>query len=210
MATDLTSRMVYLLGELRREMNGAVADSMRYYGTRYGLNYGVSLPTIRTIASKEPANNDLALYLLKQDVRELRLAALHIAEPTHFDESKELWQKGITTSEIAEEMAFALLSHISNFEDLYKEWSTADDELIVYAVLMAAARQVCCIKAHITTLPDIISRHSDSRLVAQGIIAILSSALAKNLKEEVQAVLHTLPDCKAQEYISDEMSWRME
>jgi hypothetical protein len=46
--------------------------------------------------------------------------------------------------------------------------------------------------------------------VAQGIIAILSSALAKNLKEEVQAVLHTLPDCKAQEYISDEMSWRME
>ena len=210
MATDLTSRMVYLLGELRREMNGAVADSMRYYGTRYGLNYGVSLPTIRTIASKEPANNDLALYLLKQDVRELRLAALHIAEPSHFDESKELWQKGITTSEIAEEMAFALLSHISNFEDLYKEWSTADDELIVYAVLMASARQVCCIKAHITTLPDIISRHSDSRLVAQGAIAMLSTALAEGHKEDVRSSLQRLPHSKAQEYISDEMSWRME
>ena len=63
MATDLTSRMVYLLGELRREMNGAVADSMRYYGTRYGLNYGVSLPTIRTIASKEPAKKESVLWL---------------------------------------------------------------------------------------------------------------------------------------------------
>lgn len=210
MAADLTSRMVYLLGELRREMNGAVSDSMRYFGTRYGLNYGVSLPTIRTIASKEPANNDLALYLLKQDVRELRLAALHIAEPSHFEESKELWQRGITTSEIAEEMAFALLSKISAFDDIYKEWSASTDELIVYAALMAAARQKHSIKTHILTLPNIIGRHPNSRLVAQGVIAMLSAVLAENLKEQVQSVLHTLPHCKAQEYISDEMSWRME
>ena len=210
MAADLTSRMVYLLGELRREMNGAVADSMRYFGTRYGLNYGVSLPTIRTIASKEPANNDLALYLLKQDVRELRLAALHIADPSHFEESKELWQKGITTSEIAEEMAFALLSRVTVFDDIYKEWSASTDELIVYAALMAAARQKHCIKTHISTLPDIIDRHPDSRLVAQGVIAMLSASLAENIKKQVQSILHALPHCKAQEYICDEMSWRME
>lgn len=34
-ATDLTSRMVELLGRLRREMNGAVADSMRVRGRPY-------------------------------------------------------------------------------------------------------------------------------------------------------------------------------
>lgn len=47
---DFTSRMVALLGELRRERNGAVADAMRCYGAPYGLNYGVSLPTLRKLA----------------------------------------------------------------------------------------------------------------------------------------------------------------
>ena len=42
---DFTSRMVALLGELRRERNGAVADAMCLCGKPYGLNYGVSLPT---------------------------------------------------------------------------------------------------------------------------------------------------------------------
>lgn len=82
---DNTSLMISLLGALRREMNGAVADAMHYYGKRYGLNYGVSLPTIRTIASEQPTNNSLALYLYKQDVRELRLAALHIADRSMFE-----------------------------------------------------------------------------------------------------------------------------
>ncbi len=47
---DFTSRMAALLGAFRRERNGAVADSMRLYGKPYGLNYGVSLPTLRTLA----------------------------------------------------------------------------------------------------------------------------------------------------------------
>ncbi len=78
---DYTSRMVALLRELRRERNGAVADSMRYYGTPYGLNYGVSLPTLRRIARAEAPDHGFARYLYRQDVRELRLAALHIACP---------------------------------------------------------------------------------------------------------------------------------
>lgn len=81
---DYTSRMVALLRELRRERNGAVADSMRYYGTPYGLNYGVSLPTLRRIARAEAPDHGFARYLYRQDVRELRLAALHIACPACF------------------------------------------------------------------------------------------------------------------------------
>ena len=66
---DFTSRMVALLGELRRERNGAVADAMRCYGAPYGLNYGVSLPTLRKLARAEtPDPNPL-----------LRYAALHSA-----------------------------------------------------------------------------------------------------------------------------------
>ena len=61
---DFTSRMVALLGELRRERNGAVADAMRCYGAPYGLNYGVSLPTLRKLARAETPDHDFARYTL--------------------------------------------------------------------------------------------------------------------------------------------------
>ena len=50
--TNHTARMAALLGELRREMNGAVAESMQRGEGGYGLNYGVSIPTIRAIAGR--------------------------------------------------------------------------------------------------------------------------------------------------------------
>ncbi|MDE6046038.1 MAG: DNA alkylation repair protein, partial [Alistipes sp.] len=78
---DFTARMVALLSALRRERNGAVADEMRLFGAPRGLNYGVSLPTVRAIARAEEPDHDFARFLLLQDVRELHLAAFHIARP---------------------------------------------------------------------------------------------------------------------------------
>ena len=52
--------MIALLGAMRKQMNGAVADAMRYYGEKYGLNYGVSLPTLRQIANQEQPDHSLA------------------------------------------------------------------------------------------------------------------------------------------------------
>ena len=143
---DYTSRMVALLRELRRERNGAVADSMRYYGTPYGLNYGVSLPTLRRIARAEAPDHGFARYLYRQDVRELRLAALHIACPACFTpEEFPAWAAGIVNSEIAEEAAFALLSRAEAFPALFSAWIASPDALLQYAALLAAARETGCI-----------------------------------------------------------------
>ena len=65
MSADNTSKMIQLLGSLRKEMNGAVADSMYYYGDNYGLNYGVSIPTIRSKAAKAGRDHEFAKYLYK-------------------------------------------------------------------------------------------------------------------------------------------------
>ena len=138
---DYTSRMVALLRELRRERNGAVADSMRYYGAPYGLNYGVSLPTLRRIARAEAPDHAFARYLYRQDVRELRLAALHIACPASLTpEEFPAWAAGIVNSEIAEEAAFALLSRAEAFPALFSAWIASPDALLQYAALLAAAR----------------------------------------------------------------------
>lgn len=138
---DFTSRMVALLRELRRERNGAVADTMGYYGTAYGLNYGVSLPTLRKLARAEHPDHDFARYLYRQDVRELRLAALHIARPDCLCAGEfPAWAAGIVNSEIAEEAAFALLSRTDALPDLFREWIASPDALLQYAALLAAAR----------------------------------------------------------------------
>ena len=50
---DVPARLAALLGRFRRERNGVVADTMQYRGKAYGLNYGVSLPTIRAVARAE-------------------------------------------------------------------------------------------------------------------------------------------------------------
>lgn len=138
---DFTSRMVALLRELRRERNGAVADTMGYYGAAYGLNYGVSLPTLRKLARAEHPDHDFARYLYRQDVRELRLAALHIARPDRLCADEfPAWAAGIVNSEIAEEAAFALLSRTEALPALFREWIASPDALLQYAALLAAAR----------------------------------------------------------------------
>ena len=208
---DNTSLMISLLGALRREMNGAVADAMHYYGKRYGLNYGVSLPTIRTIAAEQPTNNSLALYLYKQDVRELRLAALHIADKEEFLQDEATWREGISTSEIAEEMAFALLCKVESLPDIFHRWIASEQEFVVYAALMAAARVHQAMQGESLELViDIVRQHSSSRIVAQGVVALLAAAVINNRTPEVKAVIERLPDVLIKDYIADEISWRME
>ncbi len=208
---DNTSLMISLLGALRREMNGAVADAMHYYGKRYGLNYGVSLPTIRTIAAEQPTNNPLALYLYKQDVRELRLAALHIADRSMFEQDEATWREGISTSEIAEEMAFALLCKVESLPDIFHRWIASEQEFVVYAALMAAARAHQTMQGESLELViDIVRQHSSSRIVAQGVVALLAAAVINNRTSEVKAVIERLPDVQIKDYIADEISWRME
>lgn len=137
-----TSRMTALLGEIRRERNGAVADSMRLVGRPCGLNYGVSLPTLRRLARAETPDHDFAEFLFRQDVRELRLAAFHIAEPDRLTpDDSAFWAAGIDNNELAEEAAFALLSRAGAFSALFGRWIAPSQPLLLrYAALMAAAR----------------------------------------------------------------------
>ena len=197
---------------MRKQMNGAVADAMFYYGENYGLNYGVSLPTVREIAQAEGHDHALAEYLFKQQVRELKLAAFHIADPTLINASNSsFWANGITNSELAEEAAFALLRHSPVVMDIVAEWLRSESEWVVYAAMMAAARSNAISTAEIESVVDIVSRYPDSRPIAQGCVAMLAAAyLNAELQSVVKSTIETLNNCAATDYIREEMSWRME
>lgn len=174
---DYTSRMVALLRELRRERNGAVADSMRYYGTPYGLNYGVSLPTLRRIARAEAPDHGFARYLYRQDVRELRLAALHIACPACFTpEEFPAWAAGIVNSEIAEEAAFALLSRAEAFPALFSAWIASPDALLQYAALLAAARSPRLTASWVAPAVEAVHRNATAEAMTEATAAAISAA----------------------------------
>ena len=218
----MTSKMIQLLGALRKEMNGAVADSMYYYGDNYGLNYGVSLPTVRSRAVAVGKDHEFAKYLYKQQVRELRLAALHIADATLVDSKEaEFWAEGVINSEIAEEMAFALLRHTKGLADIFNCWTKSGNKFLAHAAMMAAARSELSTQSEvIERVAKVVKAFPEERIIAQSAVALMAAAIDKHLiapteetnqaKELISRTIDAIPQCSAREYIEEEMAWRME
>ena len=61
---------------LRLSMNGAVSSNMRTRGMDYRVNFGVSIPTLRTIASNYTPSAELAWLLMGENSRECKLLAI--------------------------------------------------------------------------------------------------------------------------------------
>lgn len=133
--------MVALLRSLKVEMNGAVVEAMESRGVRYPLSYGVSLPTIKSISEQYGINHSLAMLLYRQQVRELRIAALYVADPTQVTlQSAEFWAEGITTGEMAEIVAMKIIAKSPDAEQIVNLWIESPSDFIKYAALMGAAR----------------------------------------------------------------------
>ena len=206
--------MIALLGRVRKEMNGAVSESMANDGENYGLNYGVSIATLREIAAKETPDHDFAKYLYQQQVRELRLIACHLAEPEKIDiHDFPFWARGIRNPELAEELAFALLSKIYDINSLMGIWTTESSELISYAALMAASRN----KRTTSEVAFIASAKSvranpTSRNIDHGVVALICYIAEhdKSVKVGIPSLLESMPECSVKEYIAEELSWRVD
>lgn len=211
---DSTQRMIALLGRLRKQMNGAVSESMQRDGQKYGLNYGVSIATVREIVAEEERDYEFAKYLFKQQVRELRLAACHLAEPAKVDTHEfPFWARGIVNSELAEELAFALLSKIYDINSLMGVWTVESNELVAYAALMAASRNERTLsEVALIAVENAVRANPDSVLIANGVVTLLCYVASrdKSLSVGIPVLLERLNECRAKQIIVDELSWRLE
>jgi hypothetical protein len=211
---DNTQRMIALLGRVRKQMNGAVSESMASDGENYGLNYGVSIATLREIAATEQPDHDFAKYLYQQQVRELRLIACHLAEPAKVDiHDFPFWARGIRNAELAEELAFALLSKIYDINSLMGIWTTESNELIAYAALMAAARNKRAThEVAFIAVEKAVRANPTSRNIAHGVVALLCylAESDKSVKVGIPTLLESMPDCPVKAFITEELEWRLE
>lgn len=207
---DNTSRMVALLGAVRKQMNGAVLDTLRYYGADYGLNYGVAIHSLRETARETGMDDGFARFLYRQQVRELRIIALWIAEPCRTTAADfPFWAAGIINSEVAEQAAHALFSQIDDIDALLAGWCASENALLAYAALLAASRSVRASVGAVTEgVRSAVGRFPDNRIVAQGAIAALASVASEH-RERVLLLLDGLDDTPTARLVRDEMSWRM-
>lgn len=211
---DNTQRMIALLGRVRREMNGAVSESMATHGQKYGLNYGASVATIREIAATEQRDYDFAKYLYQQQVRELKLLACHLAEPRSVDTHEfPFWSRGITNAELAEELAFALLSKIYDINSLMGVWCTESNEMVAYAALMAASRnERTTTEVSFVAIEKAVRANPESEYIAMGVVSLICyiATRDKSVKVGVPVLMERLPECRTKERIMEELEWRLE
>ena len=78
---------------------------------------------------------------------------------------------------------------------------------------MAAARSELARDTNIVNAtPNILSRFSASRIIAQGVVALLAAAYDcdAEARKAVAEVIEELEESPAANYVKEEMSWRME
>lgn len=216
---DFTPRMTALLREMRRQMNGQLSESLQNAlprAERYGLNFGVSLPTLRQIARSAGHDHPFARFLYRQDVRELRLAALWIADPASLT-SDELpcWIASPMPSEQIEEAAFALLSRVPACGDsaagvvrTLADWLTDADSARRYAAALALARRDDCPVTALDVVLAAVERYPGDCRFAMGAAALLTRIAACE-PDAVRALVGRLPDTPAGRVLADEMAWRV-
>ena len=203
--------MVTLLGKIRKQMNGAVLDTFRYYGAKYGMNYGVAIHSLRQMASEQGVDHPLSQFLYRQQVRELQIIALWIADAKAVSvDELDFWVEGIINSEIAEQAAQALFANIDCIDTLLERWCASDNLLHAYTALLSASRSGVVSDTAISTAAVVCAeRFCDNHLVAQGITNMLASRIA-TAKEMVEKTLLRLPDNKTAAVVREEIGWRLE
>ena len=199
---------------MRKQMNGAVAESMATHNQNYGLNYGVSIATLREIVAEEPKDYAFAKYLYQQQVRELKLCACHIADAQQLDTHEfPFWSRGIANAELAEELAFALLSKIYDINSLMGVWSTESNEMVAYAALMAASRnerttsEVAFIAAE-----KAVRANPNSVYIANGVVTLICyiASRDKSVKVGIPTLIERMPDSATKRKIVEELEWQLE
>lgn len=127
---DVNSTVKTIKQQFFLRMNGETARSMREKGVQYHLNWGISLPDLKQMASNYPKDFDLAIALWKEDIRECKIMALMLMPPEKMlPEIVDIWMEQTATQELAELSAFYLYQYLEYASVIAFEWIATVDEM---------------------------------------------------------------------------------
>ena len=129
-------RAIYL------SMNGICAENIDNAGLEYKQNFGVSWARLCEITQNYTPNYELAERLWLMSIRETKLLATLLCPPQELTaERLAEWTVGITTIELAEIFAFALLRKTTNLTPQTLDLETSENQLLRLTAYHTLARQ---------------------------------------------------------------------
>lgn len=200
--------MTALLSRLRKQMNGAVLDSVAYYGTDYGVNMGVSVHSIAAMAGDIGVDDDFARYLYRQQIREMQLIAVRIADPGKFIMGDAgFWAEGVRNSEVAEHVSYSFLSRISHLPELAAAWCGSGNELLAYSAVLAVSKAGTIPEECVSSIArQCTELYPDSVLIGKSLSTLLSGYGARN-RSFLGNVLESIPDNPTSAIVREETEW---
>ncbi len=129
-------RTIYL------SMNGICAENIDNSGLKYKQNFGVSWSRLCEIAQNYTPNYTLAERLWLMSIRETKLLATLLCPPLELTpEHLAEWTQGITTIELAEIFAFALLRKTTHLTEQILQLEQSENPLLRLTAYHTLARQ---------------------------------------------------------------------
>ena len=142
--SELETLKMRILGEIRRDTNGAVVGTMAdmNQGEEVYVNFGVTAPKIKNTAKEYAPNHLLAIELFNTKIRELKLAAIYIDDADQITKEQMYdWQKSFDSLEIAEHSATMLFYKPAFCLDVSLEWASMDDKFTQKAAFLMASKR---------------------------------------------------------------------
>lgn len=125
---ELDAQISEIRRKIRLSMNGIVSEQMKHMGALYKMNYGVSIPRIKEIASQYQLNHDLAQRLWTLQIRETMIMATLLQPIDKFTpEIAQNWIRGFNQIEIVEQTCHNLLSKLPFSDDLCMYLTESED-----------------------------------------------------------------------------------
>lgn len=130
MKQETQDKLKQIKQRFRLMMNGMASQSMREKGLGYSINWGISLPALKTLAEEYGKDYDLAIELWKENIRECKILATLIMPPADMKADLAcLWVSQIPNQEVAAMVAFNLFQYIDSAKDLAFKWLAPASEL---------------------------------------------------------------------------------
>ena len=128
MKQETQDKLKQIKQRFRLMMNGMASQSMREKGLGYSINWGISLPALKTLAEEYGKDYDLAIELWKENIRECKILATLIMPPADMKADLAcLWVSQIPNQEVAAMVAFNLFQYIDSAKDLAFKWLAASE-----------------------------------------------------------------------------------
>ena len=130
--TEIEQKVKDIKQSFRQMMDGQVAQSMRQKGVDYHLNWGATIPRLREMADEIKTEDaySLAIALWKENIRECKILATMLMPPDELlPEVADIWMEQTETVEIAEQLAFNLMQHVSYAAEKAFLWISSAEDL---------------------------------------------------------------------------------